>query len=202
MVTTNESFRRFALEERQREQDQLKEKATFEHRRTYVIGQMTIEEMHDVPGFVKTKDGTWVIRLSQFENYVKALSDRASSHRFLASSSPPESVVKELRKDLKELAMHNNGYMGSAAPYNRVVAQEDQISKFTDKRHLVQRQKYLVGKIMLYYFPELPPFTGGTNDEYRSKLVRYKQLLKLIFTSKKQMMRAALRTIIDKEKLQ
>lgn len=146
--------------------------------RTFVSFQSQSKKVRSdiVPCFVKTKDGTWVIRLSQFENYVKALSDSASSHSFLASSSPPESVVKELRKDLKELAMHNNGYMGSAAPYNRVVAQEDQISKYTDKRHLVQRRKYLVGQIMLNYFPELPPFTGGTNNEYRSKLVRFKQL--------------------------
>lgn len=92
-------------------------------------------------------------------------------------SPPSKAVVKALKQDLRELARSSKSFVRVVAPFERVVSREDRISKYTDDRHILQRQKYLVGKIMLYYFPELPPLTGGTNDEYRSKLVRYKQLV-------------------------
>lgn len=203
MKSSYEEIQRYAIDVRQRKQDELKQKATFEHRRIYAIGQMTIEELHDVPKFALERDGTRVIPISYYEDYVKALSDRTSSHIFLSSISPPsKAVVKALKQDMRVLARSSKSFVRVVAPFERVVSREDQISKYTDDRHLLQRQKYLVGKIMLNYFPELPPLTGGTNDEYRHKLARYKQLLNLINTSKMEMVRATLRTVIERMKLQ
>ncbi len=183
METPREKMLRLAMESRQRKADVIRENVTLDHRRIYTIGQMTMEVLHDVPDFVTETEGRCVIHLSLFEDYVKALSGRSSSHRILLSEL---SVSEDLKHDLSELAQNNIAYAESVIPYNRVVPEADQITKYTNKSQLLKRRKYLIGKIMLHYFPELPPLTEGTNEEYRGRLVQYMMLLNSINDSMEQ----------------
>lgn len=188
METPREKMLRLAMESRQHKEDVIRENAVLDHRRIYTIGQMTMEVLRDIPDFVPEMEGRCVIPLSLFEDYVKALSGRSSSHRILLSGV---SVMEELKHDLNELAQNNIANAESVIPYNRVVSEADQITKYTNKSQLLKRRKYLIGKIMLHYFPELPPLTGGTNKEYRGRLVWYMTLLNSINDSMEQYLRVA-----------
>lgn len=201
MESPKEKMQRLATEVRQSKQNKIKENAAYEHRRIFAVGQMTIESLPDVPRFIKGRDGIWVIRLSRFENLIKALSDSPAVHDFLASSSPPSAaVVEDVKKTLKKFAKRKKSYLSLLPNISKVASEKEQVGKYNDKRHILMRRKYLIGTIMLHYFSELPLLTGGTNEEYRRKLWRYKQLLELISSCQKQIMNDYFRKMFNKNK--
>lgn len=169
------------MEARILQRESRKAAETLQHRRVYAIGQMVVEVFKDIPKFVKTSDGKWVINIIPFEKYIKFVSDNSSIHDFI-SSDAPQTLVDKLTKDLQELNQYN--FNDDIDIPNGVITTEDQITMYTDDRHHMQRRKYLAGMIILHYFPELPPLTGGTNDEYRRGLIQFKQLLKLMYNTK------------------
>ena len=181
MESAYDKMKRLAFEIRQKKQNDIRLKANYTHRRTYIIGQMTLELLPYSIRFTNDTNGRKVIHLANFEAYVRALSAKASIHEFLTSSAPlPKKVVVEVKKDLRYLETHHREIKKTAAIGPRVISDKDQVSQYTDTRHLEKRRKYLVGMIMLHYFPELPPLDDCTNEVYRSQLGRYEQLLNLI----------------------
>lgn len=203
METTSERMLRLSIEKRQHYQDKIKKKATFEHRRTYTIGQMVIDSLDDIPDYVQKPDGTKVIYLSRFEKCVKTLSEKATIHRLLSSASPITNFdVNSLANELCELFKNSTTNTKSVNTRIGVVPEEDRVSKYTDKCHILKRRRYLVGKIMLHYFHEFPPLTDETNEEYRKKLDRFKEVLSLINYCAKMISSDAIWINSEKENLQ
>ena len=88
MESAYDKMKRLAFEIRQKKQNDIRLKANYTHRRTYIIGQMALELLPYSIRFTNDTNGRKVIHLANFEAYVRALSAKASIHEFLTSSAP------------------------------------------------------------------------------------------------------------------